>query len=212
MQSSVNHQNLAKFSDHIVCKIMGKTNSLQLSNSSSSSSSSTSPSPSSCRFKGVRKRSWGKWVSEIRMPRSRERIWLGSFATAQQAARAYDAALICLRGPLASLNLPHLPKPYLGITPTTKKDVQSIAAAAAASMPLDSASDSSSSFTLAAPSNFPKFEESSSQISGSLNPHSDVDSISDFSELLDDLNFLDELPPVEAYLESDLQPWRQCIS
>ncbi|KEH39896.1 ethylene-responsive transcription factor ERF018 [Medicago truncatula] len=60
-------------------------------------------------YKGVRKRKWGKWVSEIRLPNSRERIWLGSYDTQEKAARAFDAALYCLRGPHASFNFPNTP-------------------------------------------------------------------------------------------------------
>ena len=66
--------------------------------------------PAERRYKGVRLRKWGRWVSEIRMPNSRERIWLGSYESAEKAARAFDAAAVCLRGSRAgSLNFPESP-------------------------------------------------------------------------------------------------------
>lgn len=57
-------------------------------------------------YRGVRKRKWGKYVSEIRLPNSRQRIWLGSYDSAEKAARAFDAAMFCLRGSGANFNFP----------------------------------------------------------------------------------------------------------
>ncbi|XP_010541700.1 PREDICTED: ethylene-responsive transcription factor ERF016-like [Tarenaya hassleriana] len=81
-------------------------------------------SSSSPKYKGVRKRKWGKWVSEIRLPNSRERIWLGSFDTAEKAARAFDAALYCLRGPGASFNFPANPPEIPGGCSLTPPEIQ----------------------------------------------------------------------------------------
>ncbi|KAJ4706442.1 Dehydration-responsive element binding protein [Melia azedarach] len=66
------------------------------------------PLNASCQYRGVRQRTWGKWVAEIREPKKRTRLWLGSFATAEEAALAYDEAARKLYGPDAYLNLPHL--------------------------------------------------------------------------------------------------------
>ncbi|CAN1352817.1 Ethylene-responsive transcription factor ERF012 [Linum perenne] len=101
------------------------------------------------KFKGVRMRSWGSWVSEIRAPNQKTRIWLGSYSNPEAAARAYDAALLCLRGPSAAANLNFPTSSFSSsavasaAAPMSPKSIQRAAAAAAANTTAESVSESS---------------------------------------------------------------------
>ncbi|KAH0777303.1 hypothetical protein KY290_008714 [Solanum tuberosum] len=82
-------------------------------------------------YRGVRWKNFKKWVSEVRVPGKKSRIWLGTFPNAEMAARAHDVAVMALKGRSACLNFAdsawRLPVP----SSATVKDIQKAAAEAA---------------------------------------------------------------------------------